>query len=185
MAATQPQCPNCHQTVPADAHACPHCGVYLQMPDYPGFAAHTQAGQAPAPAQNSALPHEVATPRPAALPPIAFESSLPDAIKQFDSAATTNITISGVLIAFYAGAIFAGRVTANAINAIVYAMPVVLLLITVIFSVRVFYPAGYLTDDYPTLFKKKDERLRYSLLLLEISVALLAVAVFVYLVRPT
>ncbi len=58
------------------------------------------------------------------------------------------------------------------------------MLITIILSARVFYPAGYLTDDYPTLFKKKDERLRYSLLLLEISVALLAVSVFVYLVRP-
>jgi len=177
MAATQPQCPNCHQSVPADAHACPHCGVYLQMPDYPGFAAHAQAQSAP-------LPHEVTTPRPPDLPPVAFERSLPDVIKQFDSAATTNITISGVLIAFYAGAIFAGKVIASPLNAIVYASPVVLLLITVILSVRVFYPAGYLTDDYPTLFKKKDERLRYSLLLLEISVALLAVAVFVYLIRP-
>lgn len=178
MAATHPQCPNCHQTVPADAHACPHCGVYLQMPDYPGFAAHAQA-------QHGPLPPEVATPRPAALPPVAFERSLPDTIKQLDAAATTNITISGVLIAFYAGAIFAGKVLAGPIfNAMIYASPVLLLLITIIFSARVFYPAGYLIDDYPTLFKKKDERLRYSLLLLEISVALLAVSVFVYLVRP-
>lgn len=73
---------------------------------------------------------------------------------------------------------------ASPLNALVYASAVVLLLITIILSVRVFYPAGYLTDDYPTLFKKKDERLRYSLLLLEISLALLAVSVFVYLIRP-
>src|SRR5579885_3357517 len=120
MAATHPQCPNCHQAVPADAHACPHCGVYLQMPDYPGFAAHAQAEQA----QHAPLPHEVATPRPAALSPVAFERSLPDAIKQFDAAATTNITISGVLIAFYAGAIFAGKVLAGPLfNAMIYASP--------------------------------------------------------------
>lgn len=174
MAAAHSQCPNCHQSVPADAQACPHCGVYLRLP---GHA--------------NALPPVIQTPRPLALqsaplPPIALEQALPDAVKQLDTAATTNVTISGVLIAFYAGAIFAGKVQAStAFYALIYALPVLLLLVTIILSVRVFYPTGYLTDDYPTLLRTKDARLRYSSLLLEISVAVLAVSVFVYLVRPS
>src|SRR5579883_1280297 len=175
MAATQNRCPNCHQLVPAEAHSCPHCGVYLQLPAH----AHPQQENA----QGSLL--GVARPAPPpSTPKIALEQSLPDAIKQLDTAATTNITISGVLIAFYSGAIFAGKVLASQFfYALVYALPIVLLLIAIILSVRVFYPAGYLTDDHAALLKTKDERLRYSSLLLEISVAMLAISVFVYLLR--
>jgi len=167
MAIAHTQCPNCHQLVPVGAHACPHCGVYLQLPDQP----HTP-------------PQIAQTPVPGPLSPIALETALPDAIKQLDATATTNTTISGVLIAFYSGAIFAGKVQASEpVHAVVYTLPVVLLLVTIILSVRAFYSTGYLTDDYPTLLKKKSERLRYSSLLLEISVALLAISVFVYLQR--
>ena len=177
MAVTQNRCPNCHQPVPAEAHSCPHCGVYLQLPS----GEHPQAEGA----QGSLL--GVARPAPApppSTPRIALEQSLPDAIKQLDTAATTNITISGVLIAFYSGAIFAGKVQASQIYyAVIYALPILLLLVTLIFSVRVFYPAGYLTDDHPTLLKTKDVRMRYSSLMLEISIAVLAISVFVYLLR--
>lgn len=175
MAAPAPQCPHCHQLVSQDVHTCPHCGVYLHMPDYPGFAVHTQASQASA---------RLAQPRSAPLSSVAFET-LPDAIKQLDAAATTTITTAGVLIAFYTGAIFAGKVLAGLFfNAIVYVLPILLLLTTMLCSVRVLYPAGYLTDDHATLFKKKDERLRLSLLALVIAIALLALSVFVYLLRP-
>jgi hypothetical protein len=122
---------------------------------------------------------------PAFLPRVATAEALPEVLKQLDAAAGTNITISGVLVAFYAGAIFAGKVEAPAFQALVYALPVVLLLLTIIFSLRVYYPAGYLTDDYPKLLRTKDARLRYSSLLLEISVGVLAVSVFVYLLRTT
>lgn len=170
MAVTHTQCPNCHQMVPANARSCPHCGVYLQLPDQ-GHP-ETLLGVA----QTHALSSQN-------LPLVATAQALPDALKQLDAAATTNLTISGVLIAFYAGAIFAGRVQAPLFQAFVYALPVVLLLVTIILSIRVFYPAGYLNNDYPRLLRTKDARLRYSSLLLEISVGILALSVFVYLLR--
>ncbi len=179
MAVAPTQCPNCHQTVPADVKACPHCGVYLQLPAQSQVHGEALLGvvQPHAPS-TSVLP-------PAPLPRVATAEALPEALKQLDSAAGTNITISGVLVAFYAGAIFAGKVEAPPFQALVYALPVVLLLLTIIFSLRVYYPAGYLTDDYPKLLRTKDARLRYSSLLLEISVGVLAVSVFVYLLRTT
>ncbi len=181
MAVAQNQCPNCHQFVPAGSHTCPHCGVYLQLP---GQDEHEPAHSGPLPqVANTPMPMLVPPPQ---LPPVALEKSLPDAVKQLDTAATTNITISGVLIAFYAGAIFTSKVIANdTLHALIYSLPVVLLFITIIVSVRVFYPTGYLTDDYPTLLRTKDLRLNYSSLLLEISVATLAISVFVYLLRPS
>lgn len=160
------QCSHCQQPLPVGAHVCPHCGTPVQGLD-----------------PSSSL--SVHTPAPAQLPPIGLQGALPDALKQIDAAATTNITISGVLIAFYAGAIFAGKVLATEFYyALIYALPIVLLLITIILSLRVFYPVGYLTNDYPALLKTKDARLQVSILLLELSVALLAVSVFVYLQRP-
>ena len=175
MAVTQNRCPNCHQTVPAEAHSCPHCGVYLQLPGHERPQPEGAHGSLLGVAQSAPPPP---TPR------LALEQSLPDAVKQLDTAATTNITISGVLIAFYSGAIFAGKVQASqTYYAVIYALPILLLLFAIILSVRVFYPAGYLTDDYPTLLKTKDERMRYSSLMLEISVAMLAISVFVYLLR--
>lgn len=170
MAVVRTQCPNCHQTVPANARSCPHCGVYLQLPGQ----SHSETLLGVAQAHASSTQN---------LPLVATAQSLPDVLKQLDTAATTNLTISGVLIAFYAGAIFAGKVQAPAFQALVYALPVILLLVTIILSIRVFYPTGYLTDDYPRLLKTKDARLRYSSLLLEISVGVLALSIFVYLTR--
>lgn len=173
MAVAHTQCPNCHQMVPAHVKSCPHCGVYLQLPGQGRSETLLGVAQMPEPRASSAQ----------SLPPVATVQALPDALKQLDTAASTNLTISGVLVAFYAGAIFAGKVQAALFQALVYALPVVLLLATIILSIRVFYPAGYLSDDYPMLLKTKDARLRYSSLLLEISVGVLALAVFVYLLR--
>ena len=175
MAVVQNQCPHCHQPVPAGAHQCPHCGVYLQLPDQ---------GRQARPQQEATQGSLLGVAQPVSSTPRLSPEALPNAIKQIDSAATTNITISGVLIAFYAGAIFAGKVQADAaFKALIYALPIVSLLIAIILSIRVFYASGYLSENYETLLKKKDERLRYSSLLLEISVALLAISVFVYLIR--
>lgn len=163
MAVTSSHCPNCHQPVPADARSCPHCGVYLRLPGQ----AETLLGVSQAASLASSKP------------------ALSDAVKQIDTVATTSIIISGVLMAFYAGAIFAGKVQAIfALNAIIYTLPVIALLVTIVLSVQVFSSSGYLTDDYPSLLKKKEERLRHSSLALEIAVALLAISVFVYLLRP-
>ncbi len=112
--------------------------------------------------------------------------SLPDIVKQFDQTAGTNMTIAGVLIAFYSGAIFAGKViTGVLIKAVLYALPLCLLLAAIVFALRVFYPTGYLADDDLTLIKKKQQRLQLSSLFLEISVGVLIIAVFVYLLRPS
>lgn len=180
MAVAHTQCPNCHQSVPEGVKACPHCGVYLQLPGEGHVDAVLGVAQPPA---STPIISVQAVPASDPLPPVATALALPDALKQLDAAASTHLTISGVLIAFYAGAIFAGKVVAPALNALLYALPVLLMLVTVILSVRVFYPGGYLTDDYATLLKIKDARLRHSSLMLEISVAVLAVAVFAYLVR--
>src|SRR5262245_16921482 len=145
MTVAHSQCPNCHQAVPEYAKACPHCGVYLQLPAQ--SHAESLLGVAQAAAQ-------------APLAPMATAQSLPDALKQLDATANTQITISGVLVAFYAGAIFASKIQAPAFEAFIYSSPVVLLLVTIILSVRVFYSAGYLKDDYSTLLRIKEARLR-------------------------
>jgi hypothetical protein len=74
-------CPNCKQPISPEARSCPHCGIQLQ----------TQVHKS-------------------GLTPGELKRPLPDVVKQFDASATTNITIAGVLIAFYSGAIFAGKV---------------------------------------------------------------------------
>jgi len=149
-------CPSCKQPVPTDAHVCPHCGTKLQAQFQPGR-----------------------------LSPTKLTRSLPDVVKQFDTSASTNIMESGVLIAFYSGAIFAGRVlSTSAIYALVYALPLCLLLASVIFALRVFYLDGYLTDDYLTLIRKKEQRLQFSSLFLEVAIGVLIIAVVVYLFRP-
>ncbi|HEY3992437.1 MAG TPA: zinc ribbon domain-containing protein [Ktedonobacteraceae bacterium] len=177
------QCPHCHQSVPANAQVCPHCGIYLRVPDQSHPVALLGVAQTPASSvPNSPIVQQMA-PASAPLSPVATAQSLPEALKQIDASASTNLTISGGLIAFYSGAIFAGKVAAPPFSAFIYALPVILLLITMILSLRVFYPGGYLTDDYPKLFRTKDARLRHSSLLLQISVGFLAVAVFVYLTR--
>jgi hypothetical protein len=149
-------CPNCKRPLAPGAAACPHCGTVLSHQS-----------------KQNALSSERLT------------QALPDVVKQLDSTASTNMTIAGVLIGFYAGAIFAGKVVSSVVfNAFIYALPVCTLLTTIIFALRVFYPAGYLTDDYITLIKKKEDRLRWSALSLETSVGILIVAIIVYLLRP-
>jgi ABC-type multidrug transport system permease subunit len=97
---------------------------------------------------------------------------LPDVVKQLDQVASTQMTVAGVLIAFYSGAIFAGKVMAAAlVNAFLYALPLCLLLATIVSALRVFYPGGYLNDDDETLIKK-------------VAIAILIIAVIVYLLRP-
>ena len=150
------QCPNCKQPVLPEAHSCPHCGMQLQPHD-----------------------HKIG------LTPGELRRPLPDVVKQFDASATTNITIAGVLIAFYSGAIFAGRVlSAGLINAFLYALPLGLLLVAIGLALRVFYPDGYLTDDYLTLINKKEKRLQASSIFLEVAIGILVISVFVYLLRP-
>ncbi len=150
-------CPNCHKSVPPGAHTCPSCGTQLQVQSQ----------------QNRVIANNLT-------------ASLPDVVKQFDTAATTNITIAGVLIGFYAGAIFAGKVIAAAVfSAFVYALPLCLLLAAIVFALRVFYPEGYLTDEYLTLIKKKEQRLHFSSIFLEIAIGIMIIAVFVYLIRPS
>jgi hypothetical protein len=150
------ECPNCKQPTSPEEHSCPHCGTQLQ----------TEVQQ------SRLTPGELIQP-------------LPDVAKQFDSSATTNITIAGVLIAFYSGAIFAGKVLSSAlINALLYALSLGLLLVAIVLALRVFYPNGYLTDDYLTLIKKKEKRLRSSSLFLQVAIGILVLSVFVYLIRP-
>ncbi|HEV2662470.1 MAG TPA: zinc ribbon domain-containing protein [Ktedonobacteraceae bacterium] len=77
-------CPNCKRPLPPAAAACPHCGTALRP----------QSQQSPMFVER-------------------LTQALPDVVKQLDSPASTNMTIAGVLIGFYAGAIFAGKVAAS------------------------------------------------------------------------
>ena len=110
---------------------------------------------------------------------------LHDLVKQMDQVASTQLSIAGVLIAFYSGAIFAGKVSAGLlVNAFLYTLPLCLLLATIVSALRVFYPSGYLHDDDETLIKKKQQRLQFSSTFLEIAIVILIIAVIVYLLRP-
>jgi hypothetical protein len=173
-------CPNCEQAVLPDAQVCPHCGIQL----------HPQAqksGNLPQPEtavqQKNTLPQSQTL--PGRLASGELTQALPDVVKQFDSTATTNINIAGLLSGFYAGAIFAGKVLSGSpLFAILYALPLCFLLGTVFSALRVFYPDGYLNDDYLTLIRKKERRLRLSSLFLQIAIGVVIISVFVYLLRP-
>jgi len=155
IVATNDTCPNCKQPVAPGTPICPHCGTHLQI--------QTESSS---------------------VPPGKLTRPLPEVVKQFDATATTNITIAGVLTGFYSGATFAGKVISTlVISALLYALPLCLLLATIIFSMRVFYPDGYLTDDELTLIKKKERRLQLSSTFLAIAIGVLTISVFVYLIR--
>lgn len=147
------QCPNCKEPISPEVQSCPHCGTQLYIQAHKTRLATGDLTQ-----------------------------PLPDILKQFDATATTQITIAGVLIAFYSGAIFAGKVQPGvSFNSFAYALPVGLLLIAIVLALRVFYPDEYLTADYPTLIKKKEKRLQISSIFLVIAIGSLFVSVFVYL----
>ena len=163
-------CPNCHQPVSPEAQFCLHCGYGL----------HDQIPQA------RPVMHPPQSPIQTRLTPGELTQPLPDIVKQFDLSATTNINIAGLLAGFYAGAIFAGKVlSTNVLYALLYALPLCFLLATVILAMQVFYPDGYLSDDYLTLIKKKEQRLKLSSTLLQIGVGIVIISVFVYLIRPS
>lgn len=166
-------CPNCHQPVSPEAQFCLHCGYRLHAQVHPSGSAILSPQPPPSAVQARLTPGELTQP-------------LPDIVKQFDSSATTNINIAGLLAGFYSGAIFAGKVlSTNALYAIIYALPLCFLLATVILAMQVFYPDGYLHDDYLTLIKKKEQRLKLSSTLLQIGVGIVIISVFVYLIRPS
>ena len=115
---------------------------------------------------------------------MASNQSLPDAAKQLDASANQSITIAGILIGFYSGGIFAGKVdSGNLFFALLYALPLGLLLVTIVLSVRVFYPGGYLSTDYPAVIKEKEQRFNLSSFSLQVAIGVLTIAVFVYLSR--
>ncbi len=76
MTIAQSRCPNCHRLVEEDAQACPHCGVYLQLPvqNLPEVT-HT-----PAPEEQSPVIVSQFAPPSAPLPPVATIQTLPDAV---------------------------------------------------------------------------------------------------------
>lgn len=159
-------CPHCKELLPPDAHVCPHCDFQL----------HAETSE----------PHPVAQPHQEMRVQLPEDPnrSLPEIAKQFDSSATTHISLTGVLTGFYSGAIFAGKVFSGSIlYSLVYALPLYFLLATIIFSLGVFYPEGYLTADYLALIQKKEQRMRVSSILLEVAVGILIIAIFVYLSR--
>lgn len=152
-------CPKCQQSLPAGTPICTHCGTSF------GGTGDDENQAVLANQRN-------------------VERQLPDIIKQFDTTATNNTTIAGVLVAFYSGGIFAGKTLSGSIfTAILYALPLALLLLTVIFSLSVFSPDGYLHDSDLTLARKKEQRLQRSSISLELAIGVLAIAVFVYLIR--
>jgi len=190
MTPTTPQrisCPNCHQLLPASASHCPHCGTKLAVQGaipvnnaqqvHPGTGPGSASGSSPGNIKSGDIPITANATSNLTRP-------LSGVVKQLDKTATTNMNIAGVLTSFYVGAIFAGKISSNPLNTLVYALPVCFLLATIILAVRVCHLDGYLTDDYMTLIRKKERRLKWSSLSLEIAIGILIIAVAVYLLRP-
>ncbi len=149
-------CSNCNSLVSEDVTFCPHCGTPL----------HEQAQV------QRLTPDEL------------IKKPLPEVLKQYDSIAGIIVTISGILISFYAGGIFASKIRTNVIfNAFVYALPIILLLMAIFFAIRVFYPRGYLNNTYMELIDIKEKRLRRSTTFLGIAIGVLAVSLFIYLTQ--
>lgn len=110
--------------------------------------------------------------------------SIPDVLKQYDSIAQFLEGIAGGLFAFYGGVIFAGKIaTGLTLNALIYTLPLILLLVTMGVAVSVLYPGGYLKHSYEDLIVIKDRRLFYLWITSTITGLVFALAVFVYLTR--
>ena len=149
-------CPKCKQPIPPKAKNCPHCGTPLQVQEE----------------ANDFLAEEI-------------QHGLPDVVKQLETSANINLTVASGLTAFYAGSIVAGKVSAPWTSAIVYSLPIVLLLLVIISALQVFYPKGYLqASSYRALIEEKNKRLQRSSLLLQVAIAVLILSVFIYLIRP-
>lgn len=155
MSMQQVKCPHCNATVASDSLFCPRCGTAL-------------------PAGLEVLKQELVT------------KPIPDVLKQYDSIAQFVEGVAGAIFAFYGGVIFAGKVIASfTFNAIIYTLPLLLLLVTMGLAVNVLYPKGYLQHEYEELIVIKDRRLSRLWISSGISGVFFAIAVFVYLTRGT
>ena len=149
----------------SDEAKCPHCNAPLN----PDAQFCSQCGTS---LSEESLTKELVT------------QSIPDVLKQYDAIAQFLEGIAGGLFVFYGGVIFAGKVvTAFTLNAIIYTLPLILLLITMATAVSVLYPGGYLKHRYEELIVIKDKRLLYLWIISGITGLVFALAVFVYLTR--
>jgi len=111
--------------------------------------------------------------------------TLPDVFKQIDTAATTLITTSGGLVLFYSGSfVIAKVIAANLLYAFLYTLPVALLLGAIISGVWALYTQGYAEKNFDELLRTKEHRLSFSRKFFYAAIGLLAIALFLYLMRP-
>ena len=111
--------------------------------------------------------------------------SIPDVLKYYDTIAQFIEGIAAALFTFYGGAIFVGKVAANTpFNAVIYILPLFLLLLTIGMAINVLYPGGYLKYTFEELVVIKDKRLSSLWTISGITGVVFAIAVFVYLTRP-
>lgn len=112
--------------------------------------------------------------------------TIPDVLKQYDNIAGNIITISGVLASFYAAGIFASKImTGLQFTAVVYVLPLALLLGAIISAIQVFYPRGYLVDaTFQQIIDKKEQRLLFCTGFFSAAVVVLIFGLFAYLIRP-
>ena len=110
--------------------------------------------------------------------------SIPDVLKYYDTIAQFLEGIAAALFTFYGGAIFVGKVAASVpFNAVIYILPLFLLLLTIGMAISVLYPGGYLKHTFEELVIIKDKRLSHLWIVSGITGVVFAIAVFVYLTR--
>ena len=155
MSTQEVQCPHCTAKIASNVLFCPRCGTAL----HEGL---------------EVLQQELVS------------KPIPDILKQYDSIAQFVEGVAGALFAFYGGVIFAGKVVASfTINAVIYTLPLLLLLVTMGMAVSVLYPKGYLQHEYEELIVIKDNMLSRLWITSSIAGVVFAIAVFVYLTRGT
>lgn len=121
--ATVQRCPNCGKVPVAGERFCSNCGRNLStnaQPGAPGTAA------------------------PAA-------EHIPESIKSFDDVAKQVVTMEGFLVTLYFGAFTLIKLSVQpGLTLIIYVLPIVFILFSLIAALRVFFPSGYLQLELPT-----------------------------------
>jgi hypothetical protein len=160
-------CPNCGKETTAGEHFCSNCGHDLSTNAQPGSPATV----------TSSMDH------------------IPDSIKSFDDIAKQLVTMEGFLVTLYFGAFTLIKLSVQpGLTLIIYVLPIVFILFSLIAALRVFFPSGYLQLELPTgshhitmieLARHKSRWFSVASVFFILGIAGVLIAFITYLLRPT